>query len=287
MQSLEEVQLFRYYVTNLSSWFDYADTQRHFAIVIPELAESSPSLLNAILAFSAKQLNLQGQLHESVSLRYQDAAYNALITKLKFEGNAFEPAHLAAVLMLRMVLHNTSMPSNICSRLDPLLITNAIADAEPAAPECGSDVFLGLQVVLDALRANLNSSIHAAIFMAVLRLYIFVASINLKPLDLVESSCDWICKQLPLPSDSSGWAWKAILENGRCVNYVYDSKPKTSKRWRALQAFSEGWDAGVPPYFQPIFQEDVGEGEPFPKVVFAHEVHGIVTRIWTTVCLSC
>jgi hypothetical protein len=46
-------------------------------------------------------------MHESVCLRYLDAAYNALIPSLKFEGSAFEPAHLAAVLLLRMVLHNT------------------------------------------------------------------------------------------------------------------------------------------------------------------------------------
>ena len=117
--------------------------------------------------------------------------------------------------------------------------------------------------------------------MAFLRLYIFVASINRKPLDLVESSCHWICSQLPMPSSSSSWAWKTILENGRCTHYVYGSRPKTLERWKALQAFSQGWSADVPSYFQPIFQESASEGEPFPKVVFAHEIHGISTRIWT------
>ena len=101
----EEAKLFRYYVTDLANWFDYADTQKHFTIVIPELAQSCAALRNAILALSAKQLHLQGKLHESISLRYQDACYNALLSNL--HDKAFRPAGLAAGLILRLVLHMT------------------------------------------------------------------------------------------------------------------------------------------------------------------------------------
>ena len=94
--------LMRYYVNELARWFDHSDSHRHFATVVPELACKSPPLLNAILAFASKHLSLMGKLDSSVTLRYQDACFKALLPEL--QEKAFEGERLAAVIILRLVV---------------------------------------------------------------------------------------------------------------------------------------------------------------------------------------
>ena len=59
----------------------------------------------------------------------------------------------------------------------------------------------------------------------------------------------------------------------RCVNFVYDDQPKTIERWMSTYSFSMEWERDRPIYFDPIFQEDVFDGDPFPKIVFSNELH--------------
>lgn len=56
------------------------------------------------------------------------------------------------------------------------------------------------------------------------------------------------------------------------VNFVYNDKPKTMERWLLLDNVSSGWRMAKPTCFDPIFGDD--SAEPFPKIVFAHEIHG-------------
>ena len=102
-RSSEEARLLRYFVTDLADWFDAADVHKHFASTIPELAFNCPALYYSILALSSKHLSIQGNLDVSVSLKYQDACYKALLPDL--QERAFEAPYLAAVLMLRLALH--------------------------------------------------------------------------------------------------------------------------------------------------------------------------------------
>ncbi|KAL6228893.1 hypothetical protein BDW75DRAFT_250499 [Aspergillus navahoensis] len=59
LASLEESCLLRYFIEELSPWFDHCDPQSHFRQVIPLRAQTSryPSLLNAIFAVSARHLS--------------------------------------------------------------------------------------------------------------------------------------------------------------------------------------------------------------------------------------
>lgn len=107
----------RHYVRELAGWFDSADGATFFSTRIPELASGSPALLNAIFALSAKHLSLLGQLQESVSLRYVDACYRALLPDV--DTKAFEAEHLAAVLILRLVMQMTGMLLSVLSYHTP------------------------------------------------------------------------------------------------------------------------------------------------------------------------
>lgn len=86
--------------------------------------QPAPALLNAVLAISAKHLSLRGQLDESVSLHYIDACYRALLPDISTK--AFHGDHLAAVLILRLVVQMT----------------------DPREAEQGGNVFLGIDVFM-------------------------------------------------------------------------------------------------------------------------------------------
>lgn len=102
----QEAALMRYYVTDLTPWFDHSDTIKHFGSVLPTLAVTCPPLLNAIFAIASQHLSLMGKLDSSVSLHYQDECFRTLLPDLKTK--AFEAPMLAAVSIIRITVHMTS-----------------------------------------------------------------------------------------------------------------------------------------------------------------------------------
>lgn len=62
------------------------------------------------------------------------------------------------------------------------------------------------------------------------------------------------------------------MECCRSVNYVYRDKVKTVEDWLELDTVSAGWQLAKPSCFDPIFED--ANSEPFPKIVFAQELHG-------------
>lgn len=93
----------RYYVTELTPWFDHSDTIKHFGSVLPTLAATCPPLLNAILALASQHLHLLGRLDAATTLHYQDECFRTLLPDL--QTKAFEPPLLAAVNLLRIATH--------------------------------------------------------------------------------------------------------------------------------------------------------------------------------------
>lgn len=108
IETYDEAQLLRYYVTNLARWFDDTDTQQHFAITLPEQSQECRSLLNAMLAFAAMQLHLEGKVGEAVHLHYTDMCYKILLPKIKEKSKAFAPSALVSVFFLRIMQQMSS-----------------------------------------------------------------------------------------------------------------------------------------------------------------------------------
>lgn len=101
----QEAALMRYYVTDLTPWFDHSDTIKHFGSVLPTLAVTCPPLLNAIFAIASQHLSLMGKLDSSISLHCQDECFRTLLPDLK--NKAFEAPMLAAVSIIRITVHMT------------------------------------------------------------------------------------------------------------------------------------------------------------------------------------
>lgn len=59
----------------------------------------------------------------------------------------------------------------------------------------------------------------------------------------------------------------------RSVNYVYDDGPKDMERWQVVDRFVNGWDKVKPAHFDPVLVEKPQQNEPFPRIIFVHDIH--------------
>ncbi|KAK8198748.1 hypothetical protein M8818_006615 [Zalaria obscura] len=99
----EEARLLRYYVERLAYMFDLTDPLNHFQAVLPHRAATCPTLLNAILAVSARHLSSVSEYDPLVSNRYHQECLKHLIPMLDDTAAILDEDLLAATILLRFV----------------------------------------------------------------------------------------------------------------------------------------------------------------------------------------
>ncbi len=115
VSTAERVNWLRNYIDEVSPWLDMFDTQQAFGRKVPILAATSAPLMYAILAISARQLELQKKLggeHKSLQL-YQESI-RCLTTQLQ----ARDPNILAACVILCCLEMMSASPKNWRRHLD-------------------------------------------------------------------------------------------------------------------------------------------------------------------------
>ena len=87
------------YVENIGPWFDLFDsTEKHFSILVPQLALNNRLLLYSCLAASARQYSLLNDAGSEDALEYYNIALRTLHGHLS--GRAHEPATFASCLLI-------------------------------------------------------------------------------------------------------------------------------------------------------------------------------------------
>lgn len=87
------------YVENIGPWFDLFDsTEKHFSIVVPQLALNNRLLLYSCLAASARQYSLLNDAESGDALEYYNIALRTLHDHLS--DRAHEPATFASCLLI-------------------------------------------------------------------------------------------------------------------------------------------------------------------------------------------
>ncbi|KAI7575950.1 hypothetical protein KC343_g22430, partial [Hortaea werneckii] len=101
LEKKEEAYLLRYYVENLSRNFDLTDSLKHFRYMVPQRAATCPTLLNAILALSARHLSRVGKYDPLVSNKYHQECLKHLIPMLDDTTAILDENLLASTIILR------------------------------------------------------------------------------------------------------------------------------------------------------------------------------------------
>lgn len=69
----------------------------------------------------------------------------------------------------------------------------------------------------------------------------------------------------------------------RVLDYCYDDEPKTQQRWQGLYNDLAGWKSTLPASFQPMLETQANASKLFGNILFANDVHGMLTgevQVW-------
>ncbi|CAG8273939.1 unnamed protein product [Penicillium salamii] len=153
---LQESCLMRYFIEELSPWFDHCDELRHFQLVVPRRAENCLALRNAVFAVSARHLCRLPQymtsrgimyhgkhlpeLTKTTSLEYLLKCIPELIRFHEIQDLTHQENIMAATVILRQYeemeeeLEEGEVGNYANDRVNFLAITHTIIDTMISAP---------------------------------------------------------------------------------------------------------------------------------------------------------
>jgi hypothetical protein len=103
MKTQDEIdaKLLCYFVDRIARRFDMSDPARHFATILPRRAAVCPTLMNAMVALSARYMGRTTDLDQYYSTRYYDKCIETLRPSL-YDDTALRDENLfAAIVLLR------------------------------------------------------------------------------------------------------------------------------------------------------------------------------------------
>ncbi|TVY13716.1 hypothetical protein LARI1_G008533 [Lachnellula arida] len=223
----DDATLLHYFVTDLCSWFDYCDKKRHFLNVAIPAAATDSTLLDAILAVSAKHLSLNGKFDRYASDKYQQRCLEKLIPALNDQKSLLDENLFAATIILRLL---DEMTEPIGTTQGHILGTHFLVRArqEPAS----------------------ESSLREACLVVGLRQDIFISFTTQRPLRPLAGYCH-IDRSLSAADDWT-WAHRIIAHTADILNYCYGNKPRGVEAWKALNSYTDEWESLKPASFTPI-----------------------------------
>ena len=192
-------------------WLDLTDPHRHFRMEVPRRAAMCPSLLNAILALSARHLSRVGDSDSLISDKYHQECLKHLIPRLNDPEAILDENLLAAMIILRH-LEEIEVP----------LTGHSPSDSGPESHLLGAHVFMNAQG-----RTSLIGLRQSAFWVG-LRQEIYVALVDQRSImpELEHCNIDrsfdqasdhvWSCRMVALCADVINFCFGYVK---RCLAY--------------------------------------------------------------------
>jgi len=232
---------------------DTTDCQEHFTREVPRIALSSPILLNACLAFAARNLARVSGYNPEAAEYFHSACIELLIPALSDQTSAADPDLLAATVILRIYeqLNATGDDER------HLWGTTALVDLQPHhnAPTAGG--------------------IRQAAFWVFIRQDIYMALVQQRPMGC---NMEGFNVQVTYEAkDDATWANWAIWICGLIINYCFGPGEKTWETWQHLNSMMDTWELRKPQAFVPYFYKERSELDKqyFPIMYFFNRIHSI------------
>jgi hypothetical protein len=122
-----------------------------------------------------------------------------------------------------------------------------------------------LNILVEAWRQCPTSTLHAAIFMKALRLYIHVALVNKQPLSQATPSCCLTSSIRTNIEDLRVINARITVLVARVLDYCYDQKTKPLEKWQELSDDLISWKFYMPASFHPMLGTDDDAYKPFGR----------------------
>ncbi|KAH8883330.1 hypothetical protein GQ53DRAFT_846993 [Thozetella sp. PMI_491] len=259
----------KYYLEYMCHWFDLCDQKRHFAVELPRRAVTSPILLNAIFALSARHLSFTSQFDSYAADRYHKRCLQQLGNIPHDSSALLDDDLLSATILLRTL-----------EEIDVKLLG---IDHEGH--------LLGIQAFLNTPGPpnQPTSPLRQASFWIGLRQEIVVAFANQRSINL-SLDLDFIDQSLN-DADDDTWANRIIVNCAHVVQYCFGGEEHSSKRFEELKSYDEQWLRARPSSFLPLAYTEPNReaGEVFPTILYLNHavVIGLVHSIFARILLLC
>jgi hypothetical protein len=99
----QEAMLLQHYIENVALFFDMVDNECHFGVHVVQRAKKNSTLMNAILALSARQLSRTTDFDPYIADAYYQRCFDTLIPALNENVAIKEESLLAATIILRLL----------------------------------------------------------------------------------------------------------------------------------------------------------------------------------------
>ncbi|KAG0646332.1 hypothetical protein D0Z07_8091 [Hyphodiscus hymeniophilus] len=260
LRSRDEAFLLQYFSTDLALWFDYCVKDNPFATIVIPAAATSPTLLNAILAVSARHLSVTQGFDRYAADKYQHECLKTLIPALENPEALLDDKLFAATVILRFFNE----------------MTEPIDEPSPSQHVIGSHLLIEARerACAQVSESCGTSSLRSATFNIELRQEIHIAFMTNRPLPTCLVNYGDIDRTLE-PTDDWMWTYRIIAHTADTLNYCNGSGPKTPSHWEELWQYLETWEKALPSSFNPIFEEeaDPSTGRIFPDIWLANDCH--------------
>ncbi|KAE8453910.1 hypothetical protein EG329_007686 [Mollisiaceae sp. DMI_Dod_QoI] len=253
LQNGDEVILLRHFMSDLCPWFDYCDRDRHFQNVVVPASATDQTLLDAILAVSARHLGLQGRCDRYAADRHQQKCLDTLIPELNDQETPFKELLFAATIIFRLLDEMTEDDPMIRCQGHGLSIRDLIRGREETIS---------------------NSSLCAASLRIELQQEVFISFVTRKPVRMLTEYC--IDDRGLGPTDDWTWAYRTTACLADCLNLCYGEKHQDHvQEHERLSNYVAAWAQNCPPTFKPIgcSRPDKDKGKILPKIWFLNDCH--------------
>ncbi|RDW78671.1 uncharacterized protein DSM5745_05523 [Aspergillus mulundensis] len=276
--SPREACLLRYFIEELSRWFDLTDPHNNFATSIPQRARSNPILLDAILAASARHFStLPSDQKAHIMSHYGLSPLPSHIHDSNSELSITEETvihyHSRCIAELRVLANepHAVMDEDLLAAVVVLRFFEELDNPFTSPPT--ETALHGLHVFL---RAQASSALlvpgpRQASFWIGFRQEFNLAfsqqrNTNL-PLEITDSYLIFT------GAEDHVWTNRLVVLGARVLEFSYGSSPSNDLEFNELVRLRDEWVDKRPRSFAPIYTESPDMDTAFPKIWYTDDSH--------------
>ncbi|KAH7392799.1 hypothetical protein BKA66DRAFT_438942 [Pyrenochaeta sp. MPI-SDFR-AT-0127] len=257
----QEAMLLQHYIDNVALFFDMMDHECHFGVHVVQRAKQNSTLMNAILALSARQLSRTTDFDPYIADAYYQRCFDTLIPALNDHIAIKEESLLAATILLRL--------------LEEMNIS--VIGSDPQGHLFGTQAII--RAAEQSYAAATGPSFRQAIYWAAFRQELWISLMTQRAFQLHIFPADRSLE----PANDSVWATRTIAHLGDVSNFVFGEERHSIARYSQLMDENKSWTTCRPDSFDPFFfsRDRDGSGRNFPDIRFHEKSHVMGTQYIT------
>ncbi|KAL4863651.1 hypothetical protein BDV12DRAFT_189542 [Aspergillus spectabilis] len=262
LANVEESCLLRYFIEELSPWFDHCDDRSHFRLVVPLRAQHCLTVRNAIFAVSSRHLSRVPDYKSPQGIIY----HGQLLPDLSISSAVEYMLKCIPGLLSFPTVHDPQEQENLMAAA---IILRQYEEMEEEVEGSGQDArvqgvnFLAItQTIIYSMISSSQgrSSLATAAYWIAIRQEVYYALTRRRVLGVEFTTEDW---------NHANPANMMIMHAGEVTKWCWGSK--SSDEYDRLKLRQQQLISDCSAHFMPILQKaaDKGKGEIFPTVWYS------------------